>query len=73
MLPSPRLFRSRWSALLWAGGIVWMAIDVADSAPTPAPSAPALPGSAAAPTVGDAAGDPLTAADLATIANAIGD
>jgi hypothetical protein len=23
------IFRSRWMALLWAAGIVWMAVDVA--------------------------------------------
>ena len=33
MLPNPRLFRSRWAALLWAGGILWFAHDVAVSAP----------------------------------------
>jgi hypothetical protein len=27
------IFRSRWIALLWAGGFVWMAIDVAGSPP----------------------------------------
>lgn len=35
-----RIFRSRWAALLWAGGIVWTAYDVAEAAapakPTPA-------------------------------------
>ena len=25
-----RLFRSRWAALLWAAGIIWLAVDVAD-------------------------------------------
>lgn len=29
MLPNPRVFRSRWSALFWAAGIIWLAIDVA--------------------------------------------
>jgi hypothetical protein len=24
-----RLFRSRWSALLWAAGIIWFAVEVA--------------------------------------------
>ena len=33
MLPNPRLFRSRWAALLWAGGVLWFAYDVAASAP----------------------------------------
>jgi hypothetical protein len=28
------IFRSRWMALLWAGGILWTAIDVAGSPPT---------------------------------------
>ena len=29
MLPNPRLFRSRWTALLWAAGILWLAVEVA--------------------------------------------
>jgi hypothetical protein len=29
MLPNSRVFRSRWSALLWAAGIIWFAVDVA--------------------------------------------
>lgn len=33
MLPNPRIFRSRWAALLWAGGILWLAYDVAGAAP----------------------------------------
>lgn len=33
MIPSPRLFRSRWAALLWAGGILWAAAHIARSAP----------------------------------------
>lgn len=28
------IFRSRWMALLWAAGILWLAWDVAGSAPT---------------------------------------
>lgn len=27
------IFRSRWMALLWAGGIIWTAINVAGSPP----------------------------------------
>jgi len=27
-MPFSRLFRSRWAALLWAGGILWTAYDV---------------------------------------------
>lgn len=29
-MPFSRLFRSRWAALLWAAGIVWFAVDVAE-------------------------------------------
>ena len=36
----PRLFRSRWAALLWAGGILWTAYDVAGGAAPPAPATP---------------------------------
>ena len=28
-----RIFRSRWSALLWAAGILWFAYDTAESQP----------------------------------------
>ena len=31
MLPSPRLFRSRWAAVLWAAGILWLAFDVSQN------------------------------------------
>ncbi|MEO6579563.1 MAG: hypothetical protein ABIN83_00240 [Sphingomicrobium sp.] len=30
------LFRSRWMALAWAAGVVWIALDVAGSGETPA-------------------------------------
>ncbi|MCU6455767.1 hypothetical protein LPN01_16935 [Sphingomonas sp. A2-49] len=60
MLPNPRLFRSRWAALLWAGGILWFAHDVAVSAPA---------GNGGATT--DADGGAADAADLATVANLI--
>lgn len=64
MLPSPKIFRSRWFALLWAGGIIWFAIDVAGSAP----SGPAN-NTAAAGT--DATGAPVEQHDLAVLANAM--
>ncbi|WP_419809857.1 hypothetical protein [Sphingomonas sp.] len=58
----PRLFRSRWSALFWAAGVVWFAYDVADDAPH---------GHSHGTTqAADATGDAVTAADLAAIANA---
>ena len=62
MLPNPRIFRSRWAALLWAGGILWFAYDVSGSAPS---------GHKADATITDADGDPANAADLQAIANLI--
>ncbi|MCP3734818.1 hypothetical protein M9979_08035 [Sphingomonas sp. RP10(2022)] len=62
MLPSPRLFRSRWTALLWAGGILWFAHDVAGSAPSGTGNSAALT---------DADGDAANVADLRALANVI--
>jgi hypothetical protein len=65
MLPSPRIFRSRWTALLWAGGILWLAYDVAGSAPHedgPASNAAAIT---------DASGAIADDADLRALANVI--
>ena len=64
MLPSPRIFRSRWFALLWAAGIVWMAVDIAGSAT----GGGEAPGNSIAT---DALGEPVNAADLAALANAL--
>ncbi|MGN6375989.1 MAG: hypothetical protein ACTHMG_10585 [Sphingomonas sp.] len=60
---SSKIFRSRWSALLWAGGIIWTAYDVAEAnaphhhvpAATTAdqPDHPAQEGDVAAATGGD--------------------
>jgi len=63
MLPGPRIFRSRWAALLWAGGIVWLAWDYAGSAPQ---------GGGNTAGIVDASGETANAADLAAIANLIG-
>lgn len=63
MLPSPRIFRSRWAALLWAGGIVWAAVDYAGSA------SDGTDGNVA---ITDASGEVANAADLAIVANLIG-
>lgn len=61
---SARIFRSRWAALFWAGGILWTAYDVAEAnAPDPASNV------AAADT--DATGEAVTKADLAVLANAL--
>ena len=65
-MPLSRLFRSRWSALLWAGGVLWTAYDVANGQPHGAPAANAQ---GAAGT--DATGEAVSAADLAALANAM--
>ncbi|WP_375397966.1 hypothetical protein [uncultured Sphingomonas sp.] len=66
MLPSPRIFRSRWSALFWAGGILWFAYDVADNAPVRAGAANAADAAA------DATGIAVDNGDLAVLANSMG-
>ena len=40
MLPGPRLFRSRWAAVLWAAGMLWLAVDVAGIGGGPSRSTP---------------------------------
>lgn len=66
-----RIFRSRWSALFWAGGVLWTAYDIAD-ANTPAHQAHNAKAKATA-TMTDATGTPVDQHDLAALANAIGD
>ena len=63
MIPS-RIFRSRWTALLWAAGIMWTAYDVAEANRPPAKDAAA--GSH------DATGEAIDPAALAILANAGG-
>ncbi|CAN5464596.1 hypothetical protein BH09PSE4_BH09PSE4_20500 [soil metagenome] len=66
MIPTSKIFRSRWSALWWAGGILWMAYDVAESAP-----APRHPDNSQAEAPTDATGDVVQQADLQALASAI--
>lgn len=58
----PRIFRNRWAALGWAAGVVWFAYDVASDAPHARPAATAK-------AQVDATGAPVSAADLAALAN----
>jgi hypothetical protein len=58
-----KIFRSRWAALLWAGGILWTAYDVAEAAAPPKHAAAAKP--AAQPTDASAAG--ISTDDLAVL------
>ncbi|MDQ2879502.1 MAG: hypothetical protein M3R41_10565 [Pseudomonadota bacterium] len=61
-----RIFRNRWAALLWAGGILWTAYDVASAAPAPAPTH-----NTAAPADEDASAATVDKADLAVLMNTI--
>lgn len=58
-----RVFRSRWQALIWAGGVLWFAYDVASAQP----QQPAVNAS----TGEDATGAAISNADLAVLANAM--
>ncbi|WP_174298086.1 hypothetical protein [Sphingomonas bacterium] len=64
-MPLSRIFRSRWSALFWAGGIVWTAYDVASGQPDDHPAS----NRGAAHT--DATGERVDPAGLAVLANAM--
>ena len=64
-MPFAKLFRSRWAALIWAGGILWTAADIAGYAPAkPSDNATAI---AAAPI--DATGEIVQNSDLAILAS----
>jgi hypothetical protein len=62
-----RLFRSRWAALWWAGGVLWFAYDIAGAAPDN--TAPAAVATNAADLT-DVTGAPVNAADVAGLLNA---
>ncbi len=59
-----RLFRSRWAALWWAGGVIWFAYDVASTAPDG--------GGVNVSAVADQSDIEANAADVAGIANMLG-
>ena len=65
---SSRIFRSRWAALFWAGGIIWTAYDVANATTTSDPK----DANASAALGVDATGNPVTNDDLSVLANAMG-
>jgi hypothetical protein len=62
------IFRSRWMALLWAAGFIWLALDVAGGASSPSNSA----ASQADTGLTDASGQPITSEDSEKVANALG-
>lgn len=61
---SSKIFRNRWSAMFWAAGIIWTAYDVAEA------NAPDPTSNKSAET--DATGAAVDKADLATLANVMG-
>jgi hypothetical protein len=67
---SSKIFRSRWSALIWSGGILWTAYDVASAASHGSAKSPAPHATARADQT-DATGDDYTQADLNALANAM--
>ncbi|SDA33820.1 hypothetical protein [Sphingomonas sp. NFR15] len=64
-MPYAKLFRSRWAALLWAGGILWSAVEFVGVTPDKQAVA------ANATTDTDVTGTAVDANDLAVLANAI--
>jgi hypothetical protein len=61
--PSLRsVFRSRWMALLWAGLVIWFAVDFVGPAPTARPVH--HKGAAASHRPRDATGSPVSAEDI---------
>ncbi|MFL6733169.1 MAG: hypothetical protein ACJ8EY_00560 [Sphingomicrobium sp.] len=58
------IFRSRWFALLWSAGILWIAYDVA---------APDIPESNETAHSTDVTGDPISEKDAAQIGQMIND
>lgn len=66
VVPFRKLFLSRWSALLWAIGILWTAVDTVGVAPTRPSGQPNLTQRET-----DATGTAIDNRDLGIIANAM--
>lgn len=64
MLPikTRSIFKNRWIALLWAGGIVWSAAEFVQGQPHPAPAAN---GTDAGNAASAADGNPVSPSDVA--------
>lgn len=62
-----QIFRSRWSALFWAAGVLVTAYQFVPSSPPPHPDASDQPANRQDATLTDAAGDPVSNADLAAL------
>ena len=75
-MPYAKLFRSRWTTLIWAAGILWTAVDVAGYAParkTDAVTNASAEANASAPVETDATGEPVQNSDLAILASVMND
>jgi len=62
------IFKNRWMALLWAAGIIWLAVDVAGSNGSSAANVAASNEAA----LSDGAGNPVSNDDVEAAANALG-
>lgn len=62
------IFKSRWMALLWAAGIIWLAVDVAGGAGSKAASGATSNSSS----LTDDDGNPVTNEDVAAAEKALG-
>lgn len=63
------IFKSRWMALLWAAGIIWLAMDVAGGNSSNAANSSASNNSTG---LTDDSGQPVSNEDLATAEKALG-
>jgi len=43
MFINSNLFKSRWKALIWAGGVLWLAVELVGPAPSPPSTNAAVP------------------------------
>lgn len=73
MLPGPRIFRSRWSAVIWAAGMVWFALTVVPFSSNHPHSAAVAAGSAGRSSAGGggSGSDDQEARDAAKAVNAL--
>jgi hypothetical protein len=62
------IFKSRWWALIWAAGIIWLAVDVAGTGKSTASAS----NNQSSNTVADADGQAASSDDVNTAANALG-
>jgi hypothetical protein len=67
-MPYSKLFRSRWAALLWAGGILWTTVEFVGFAPAQTADNVAVANGTIPPT-----GDPEVDNNLAIFANVMKD